>query len=137
MDVNAVAGELGEALKAVPGLHVPEWGSERVHPPFAIIPLPERIDYDGTYQRGKDNYPDVAVLILLANPKQPATRREIAKYAAGSGEHSVKAAIEAGTYTALDTVRVAWAEFSEVRYYAVDYLAAIFHLDITGKGATT
>ncbi|MET9303199.1 hypothetical protein ABZX66_28150 [Micromonospora aurantiaca] len=133
MDLDAVAGELGDALKTI-GLNVPEWGVQRVAPPFGLVPLPERVDFDNTYQRGRDVVPDWPLLVLLANPTKPETRRAIAEYAAGSGPKSVKAAIEDHAYTALTAVRVAWAEFDVVSYAGVDYLAGMFHLEISGEG---
>ena len=135
MDLDAVADELATALKTISGLHVPEWGVQRIHSPAAVIPLPERIDYDSTYGRGSDHFPDLEVIVLVANPTQPAARRAVAEYADGSGAKSVKAAVEAHAYTSCDSVRVAWAEFDSAKYAGTDYLAAIFHLDIVGKAA--
>ena len=135
MDLEAVAVELSAALGTISGLRRPPWGVEKITPPAALILLPERIDFDSTYGRGKDHYPDVPVIVLVGKPNERAARKKVAAYAAGSGAKSVKAAIEARTYTACDTVRVAWAEFDNARYAAVDYLACIFHLDIVGRGA--
>ncbi|WP_422733999.1 hypothetical protein ACN26Y_29870 [Micromonospora sp. WMMD558] len=135
MNLEDVAGELRTALGAITGLRRPPWGVEKITPPAALIALPERIDYDLAYGRGGDRIPDQSVIVLVANPTQPAARRAIAKYADGSGPKSVKAAIEAHTYTACDTVRVEYAEFTPATYAGTEYLAAIFHLDITGKGA--
>lgn len=134
MDLDAVAGELGDVLKAI-GLNVPEWGVQRVHPPFALVPLPDRITFDAGYQRGADRIEDWPLLVLLPNPTKPETRRAIAEYADGSGPKSVKAAIEARTYTSCDSVTATSVEFDVVSYAATDYLAAMFHLDIMGKGA--
>ncbi|MEU5721574.1 hypothetical protein ABZ783_07105 [Micromonospora sp. NPDC047738] len=135
MNLEDVADEISTALKTIDGLRVPPWGVEKISPPAALILLPERIEYDGTYQRGTDKYPDVEVVVLVANPAQPAARRAVAKYADGSGPQSVKAAIEAHEYTSCDVVHVAWAEFADAKYAGTDYLAAIFHLVISGKGA--
>ncbi len=135
MDLEAVAAELATALKTISGLRVPPWGVEKITPPAAIVALPERITYDSTCGRGKDHFPDVPVIVLVGKPNERAARKAIAAYANGSGPQSVKAKVEAHTYTALETVRVAWAEFDTARYAGTDYLAAIFHLDIVGKGA--
>jgi hypothetical protein len=56
-------------------------------------------------------------------------------YCAGSGASSIKAVLEAGTYTAFDTVRVARVEFDVLTIGGTDYLAALFDLDIIGDGA--
>jgi len=133
--VEDVAGELGVALAAVEGLTVAEWGVQRIHPPTALVAMPERVDYDATYGRGSDRFPDWSVFVLVARPTDPVARRAIGEYADGSGAKSVKAAVEAHTYTACDSVRVAWCEFDAVTYAGNDYLAAMFHLDITGQGS--
>jgi len=136
MNLEDVAAELSTALSTISGLRRPPWGVEKISPPAAIIPLPDRITYDFSgYGRGVDRYEDLAVIVLVANPTQRTSRRQVAAYTDGSGAKSVKAAIEAHTYTACDTVRVAWAEFDVVKYAGTDYLAAIFHLDIVGKAA--
>lgn len=135
MNLEAVAGELHTALAAISGLRRPPWGVEKISPPAAIIALPERIDYDSTYGRGSDHIPDVAVIVLVGRPNARTARKQIAAYADGSGPKSVKVAIEAHTYTSCDSVHVAWAEFDTAKYAGIDYLAAIFHLDIVGKGA--
>ena len=135
MNLDDVAAELATALKTIDGLRVPDWGVQKVSPPFALIPLPEQVTYDATYGRGSDRIEDWPVMVLVANPTQPQARRAVAEYAAGSGTKSVKAAVEAHTYTACDSVTVESAEFDVVSYAGTDYLAAMFHLDITGKGA--
>ena len=134
MNLEAVADELAVPLAGI-GLRVPPWGVERITPPAAIIALPERIEFDSTYQRGSDRYPDVPVVVLVGKPEARASRKALAAYADGSGEKSVKAAVEAHTYTSCDVVRVVWCEFDTATYAGIDYLAAVFHLDINGKGA--
>lgn len=133
MNLANVANELRTALDAIDGLTVPEWGVQRISPPAALIPLPERVDYDATYVRGQDLIPDLPVLVLVANPTQPEARRAVAAYANGVGPSSVKVAIEAREYIGF-TARVAWVEFDVVQYAGVDYLAAAFHLEISGEG---
>lgn len=135
MDLEQVAAELAAALATIEGLSVPEWGVQRVSPPAALITLPERVEYDAAYARGADEVPDWTVLVLVARPTDPESRRTIAGYAAGSGPRSVKHAIEAHTYVACGQPRVTSAEFDVVSYAGTDYLAAIFHLAISGEGA--
>lgn len=135
MNLDDVAGELGAALKTIDGLRVPEWGVRKVTPPFVLIPLPDLITFDATYGRGSDRIEDWQLLVLKDRPTTPESRRAIAEYAAGSGPKSVKAAVEGYAYTACDDVRVVSAEFDVVQFDGVDYLAVMFHLDISGKGA--
>lgn len=136
MNLELIAGELALALKTVPGMRVPPWGVKAIQPPAAVIALPERVDYDQTYGRGLDRFPDWPVVVLVGQPEQRASRTRLAKYAAGAGTASVKARLEAYAYTTCDSVSVVWAEPDTAKYAGVDYLAMIFHLDITGKGVT-
>lgn len=127
--------EIGVALSTITGLRVPAWGVENIHAPAAIIALPERIDYDQTYGRGSDRFPDLPVVILVPDGNARLGRKELAAYAAGSGAKSVPAVLRARTWVACDTVRATSAEFDHATYAGGDYLAAIFHLDILGRGA--
>lgn len=137
MNIVDVGDELLEALRAIPGLRVPPWGVKASSPPFAIVTLPERFNYDETKGRGFDSLRDVQVIILLAKGNDRTTRADLAAYADGSGPKSVKQAIDGGTYTACGTVRVTFAEPEVVTYAGVAYEALIFHTDITGRGATS
>ncbi|KXK61954.1 hypothetical protein AWW66_10970 [Micromonospora rosaria] len=134
MNLDAVAEELRAALGTIEGLNVADWGVQRVHPPAALVPLPEAITFDATYGRGSDRIEDWPVLVLVARPTSPEARREIAEYADGSGPKSVKAAFEAYVFTTC-SARVTSADFDVVSYAGNEYLAAMFHLDITGQGA--
>ncbi|MFI6763871.1 hypothetical protein ACIBF5_32600 [Micromonospora sp. NPDC050417] len=134
MNVADIADEVRAALDTIEGLHVPEWGVKRASGETALVTLPEQIEYDTTYGRGTDRIPDLEVIILVPRPTTPEAVRAVAKYADGSGDHSVKAVVEAYAYTACDAVRVASAEFDVATYAGTEYLAALFHLDITGQG---
>ncbi|MEU6387657.1 hypothetical protein ABZ847_29335 [Streptomyces bauhiniae] len=134
MELDAVVAEVRQALGTI-GLSLPEWGVQRIHPPAAMVALPERIAFDQTYGRGSDAIEGLPVLVLVARPTSPEARREIAEYAAGAGPKSVKAAVEAFAFTAADDVTVVSAEFDVVTLAGTDYLAAQFNLDIVGRGA--
>lgn len=134
VDLEQLAVEVGGALSTIPGLTVPAWGVERVTPPAAVIALPEEIVYDATYRRGTDHIEDLPVLILVSRTAVEASRSAIAGYAAGAGAMSVKAAVEAYEYTAADDVRVTSCRFDDVTYASVVYSAAIFRLEISGRG---
>ncbi|RKF24138.1 hypothetical protein [Micromonospora globbae] len=135
MNFDNVAAELRAALDTIDGLRVVEWGVRQVHPPAALIGLPEQISYDLTYGRGTDRVEDWPVMVLLSRPNEPHSRRAIVEYVHGSGPKSVKQAIEAHTYTSCDDVQVVSAEFDVVTFAEADYLAAVFHLNVIGGGA--
>lgn len=135
MNLDDVANEVRTALDTIAGLHVPEWGVQRLSSlPAGLVTLPEQITYDATYGRGADQITGMGVIILVPHPSKPEARRSIAVYADGSGPKSVKAAVEAYAYTSCDSLRVASAEFDVASYAGTEYLAAMFHLDITGQG---
>ncbi len=136
MNLDDVAEELRAALKTIDGLRVPPWGVESVTSPAALVGLPVRIEYDDTWQRGSDRYPDVEVYILAGKPEDRTSREILAPFCAGAGVRSVKQAVESFAYTSCDrqSVRVVSCEFEAVRFAGVAYLAAIFHIDLTGDG---
>lgn len=138
MNLDDVAEELRAALKTIDGLRVPPWGVESVSPPAALVGLPVQINFDETYVRGSDRYPDVEIYVLAGKPDDRSSRRVIAPFVAGSGSSSVKQAIESYAYTSCDaeSVRVTSCEFEAVKFAGVPYLAAIFHVDLTGDGET-
>lgn len=136
MDLEAVCTEIQTALGNITGLRLPPWGVESVEPPAAIIALPDRITYDETYGRGKDRYLDLAVWVLVGAPEDRASRKNLAAYAAGSGDRSVKATLETYAWTTCDSVHCGSCEFGlDAEFAGVPLLAAIFHLDVIGKGA--
>jgi hypothetical protein len=135
VDLEDVSEEIRTALAAITGLRLPPWGVESVEPPAAIVALPESVDFDETYGRGKDRYPDLSVVVLVAAPEDRASRKALAVYADGSGASSVKAVLEAHTWTTCDSVRVTRADFDVLTFAGSTYLGVIFHLDIIGRGA--
>ena len=134
MDLANVIGQLRSALGTIAGLRVPEWGASSISPPAALVLPPERIQYGTTYGAGCDRYPDLWAGVLVANPTSWRAFTELAPYCAGSGPKSVRTAIENYPYTACDpqTVKVTEGEFDVWKYAGIPYLAAIFHIDLTG-----
>lgn len=136
MDLEVVSDEIRLALGGIAGLRRPPWGVEQVQPPAALVALPERVVFDETYGRGKDRYPDLPVVVLVGAPEERGSRKALAAYARGSGPKSVKAVLEAYTWTTCEAVTVTSCDFEAGASFAgTPLLAAIFHLDIIGKGA--
>lgn len=135
MDLYAVAEEIRTTLATITGLRVPPWGVEAVQVPAALVTLPEQVDFDETYGRGKDRYPDLQVVILVGVPEERASLKALAAYVAGSGAKSVKAVLEARAWTTCESVRAVSCDFPRATYAGTPYLAAAFHLDIIGRGA--
>lgn len=135
LNLNTVMDEVAERLDMISGLRVFAYPPPKVTPPAAIVSYPGQITFDATYGRGMDRIPDLSVVIVEGRPTDRGVRERIAAYAAGAGSRSVKAVLESGTYTALDTIRVTGCEFDVVTIAAVDYIAAVFTVDISGRGS--
>lgn len=136
MDLAAVMDEIGASIQGVEGLE----GRTFAYPPptvtgFAgIVSYPDRIDYDQTYGRGMDKITDLPVLIVVGQATDRGARDRVAQYAVGFGPMSVKAAIEAGPHTSFDDIQVKSCEFDVVTIGAIDYICAMFKMDIAGQG---
>jgi hypothetical protein len=134
MDLASVMDQVGDALDTIDGLRVYRWPADNVQPPAAVVAYPTEYRYDETFGRGMDRL-SLPVVVLVGRPSDRAARDRIVGYAAGAGTGSVKAALEAHTYTACDSVRVESVEFDVVSVAGVEYLAATFTNDIAGTGA--
>lgn len=134
MDMNDVADELAARLDTITGLRVSDHPPASVVPPAGIVSYPDRIDFDETYGRGMDRIRDWPVVIVVGKATDRTARTRVYEYAAATGAKSVKAVLESGTYTSFDEIRVASCQFDVVTIGAIDYIAAMFTLDIAGQG---
>lgn len=134
MNLADVMDEIGTALRAIGGLNVFPYNADRVTPPAAIVDWPDEITYDATFGRGSDQQ-TLTLIVVVARMDARSTRGRLAQFLDGSGGHSIKAAVDGGTYTACDSVRVAKAQVAVVSIGSVDYLGATFDVEITGQGA--
>jgi len=134
MLLSAVMDDLAAALETIPKLRAHPYWADRITPPAAVVGWPDPLDYDATYARGADTA-ELPVIVLAGKVDARSARDTLARYADGSGEYSVKAAIEAHNACSYDTARVTRAEFGFSLVAGVEYLAATFYVEITGKGA--
>ena len=138
MILSDVMEEIAARVRTVPGLE----GRTFAYPPpqipggvAGIVSYPERVDYDKTYGRGMDSIVGLPILIVVGQATDRGARDRVAQYAAGSGAHSVKAIVEADPHTAFDDLRVTSCQFDVVTIAAIDYISALFLVDIAGQGA--
>lgn len=134
MKLNDVMDEVAEVLGAITGLRVFGYPPPTVSPPAGIVSYPESIDYDQTYGRGMDRISGLPVLLVVGKATERSAREKVAGWAAGSGPNSVKAVLEAHEWTSCDVLTVTECIFDVVTIAAIDYLAAMFSLDIAGSG---
>lgn len=134
MNLTAVREEIADKLDAISGLRVYAWPNSSSPPPVGVVMLPTRVDFDATFQRGADVV-DIDVVVYVGRTDNRASYDLISAYCAGSGSSSVKAALETGSYSSFDSLRVRDVEFGVVRVAQVDYLAATFGVEVIGDGA--
>lgn len=134
MNLIDVMDELGGALGGIAGLRVFPYPPETVTPPAAIVAWPDSIDYAASYGRGMDRL-TIPIVVVVGKVSARASALLLGEYADGSGARSVKAVVDGGTYTAMDSVTVTAGEFDVVTMAGVDYLAALFEVDVVGSGS--
>lgn len=128
--------EVADRLRTIPTIsgRTYAWPPGTITPPAAIVAYPGPGTYDLSYGRGADRT-EGSCLILLGRPSERSTRDLLTGYADGSGAESVKAAVDGdGDYASCDSVTVTGWDVDIVSVGGTDYLAAVFTLDIVGRG---
>lgn len=137
MDLADVMDQIATQADAIEGLrvHSSPMPPGDITPPALVVSFPESVTFDETYGRGTDRM-SLPLVVVVGNPTERQTRDLVVKYCAGSGASSIKQVLESGAYSAFDLLRVEGIEFDAVSIGGVDYLAAIFTLDIIGPGSS-
>lgn len=123
--------EVAAAAATVTGLRTSTWADKVVTPPAALVDWPDRINYQDV--GGGDRIPDLPLIVVVGSSVQRTAVTKLAAYAAGAGASSIRAAVEGYAYTSCDSVQVLSVEFTTAKIAGVDYLAAIFHIDVYGR----
>jgi len=134
VNIADLMDELGEKLGDIEGLRVFPYSADSFTPPAACVGWPDPLTYDGAMARGMDSL-TLPVWVVVGKFDARTARDALAAYLDGSGDRSVKAALESGPYLACDSVRVATATVDVVVSGAVEYLGAVLQVEITGQGA--
>lgn len=134
-DLAACMDALGVALATIPGLRAHPYEADTVTPPAAIVAWPDTYEFDTVMQRGADRMV-MPVLVVVGRADARTSRDRLAKYVAGDGAQSVKAAIEAYQTPAWYSARVQTVDFDAVTIGGKSYLAATFNIEllVPGKG---
>lgn len=135
MNVAAVMDELATELDTITGLRVFAYPPDKVDPPAAIIGYPEMVDFDVSMGRGTDHI-RFPIFLMVGRLLDRTSRDKLAPFLAGSGASSVKGVLKAAEpFVAMSSVRVASATIEVVTMAGMDYLTAIFSVDVFGPGA--
>lgn len=129
--------ELALALETIDGLRVFPYTADRITPPVAMVGWPDPITYGLTYGKGMDRQ-SIPVWVMVGKADARSARTDLAAYLDGSGEKSIRAAIEdAITYEICHAITVKSATVQTFSIASVEYLGAEFIVDIVGAGSTS
>jgi hypothetical protein len=134
VNIERVMDEVGAALAGIDGLRVHAWPVATVVPPAAVVLFPRQYAYDLTYGRGSDRL-TLPVAVMVGRITERTAKTSMAGFLDGSGDSSVKRAVEHGLYQSLDSVRVTGVDVDVMTMGGVDYWGAVFELDIAGPGS--
>lgn len=133
MNAETVAQELSDRLGTILNGRSTPFAPDTIAPPAGYVFGPETT-YHQSYQNGLTRA-KLSVTVAVARTPLSAAWKALAGYISDTGETSVKACLESGTYTAFDTIVVTRAVVGDVTIGDVTYKGAQFDLDITGSGA--
>lgn len=134
MNLKNLMDEAATVLGTITGLRVFAYPPPTVVPPAAIVSYPDAVEYDQTYGRGTDRITGLPFVLVVGKATDRAARDTVTGWVAGSGATSVKAAMEAHSWTSCDVLTVTKCSFDVVTIASVDYLAAMFEADAIGPG---
>ncbi len=133
MRLDQVMDEIAAVADQIPGLTTYAWPADEISPPAAMVTYPEEISLDTAFQRGTDRW-NGGLIVLVDRVWDRSTRDQISRYTAGDGPESIKAAFYAHDWQACAYVNPRRVTFDVIAVAGVDYLAALFDLDIAGNG---
>lgn len=131
MVLSDVMAALATQIDTIAGLRVYAWPADAVQPPAAVVGFPESYTYDSTMKRGADEL-TLPVWVVVSRVSDRTAATALGAYVDGAGAASVKAVVEAGTYTAMDAVRVTGVEFVPLVIAGADYWSAMFNVFVIG-----
>lgn len=134
MNLDAVMDEVAQALQQITGLRTFAYPPDSLTPPAGYVSYPQSIQFDEAYQRGEDQFVDLAIVLVASRVTDRAARDTVAAWAAGSGETSVKSALEEWGWTACGDLTVTSCEFDVETIAGTQYLTAMFKATVVGPG---
>lgn len=133
MILSDVMDELAARLDTIVGLRVFAFPADNIPAPAAVVGYPETIAFDVSSSRGVDMM-TVPIFLLVGRVTDRTARDVLAPFCDGSGPSSIKAVLATQGYVAMSSVRVASADFQVVSVAGVDYLTAVFTVNVHGPG---
>ena len=134
MNIATAMDDIAAALNGVPklkGRNYPFW-AESVTVPASIVAWPD-INFNTGFRRGMSTV-EVEVFVLCGKVAVKSARDVLAAFLQGSGESSVRAAIDAFDFRDGVEATTARARVEMITVSGVDYLAGIFTVVLNGNG---
>lgn len=126
--------ELAAELDTIAGLRVFAYPTDSVPAPAAVVGYPEKITFDQTMGRGVDKI-TFPIFVVVGRVTDRSARDLLSVYCDGTGAKSVKAVLNAGApWVAMASVRTGDIDFTTVTVAGIDYLTAVFTVDVYGTG---
>jgi hypothetical protein len=122
-------------LKEIPDLRIYDTIPDVIVPPCAIIGQLD-LTFDLNNARGLDSA-NIDVMVVVQRFSERTGQDKLDKYLSGSGEYSIKAAIESDRTLGgiVDTLRVTSAQSGVYQAADVEYLSYRYQVTIYGEGA--
>lgn len=124
MNVNGIMAALKNELLTVPGLNVYSYVPGNPDVPAAVLDFPEEVTYDSTYGRGSDTA-EFPVGLIVGRVDEESARTALGGYMV-----SVKAAVDGNLGGVVDSARVKSASVLRLSFAGVEYLSAIFIVEV-------
>lgn len=132
MIVSDVMDELAARLSSIPDLRVHDMPMGTVSPPAVLIGYPEEIVYGMTGGRGMDQMM-VPVIVVVGRPFERSSKELFSSLTSGDDSAIVRALRTGATTSVLHVARVVRASADVYTIGAVDYLAVVFDVEVTGR----
>ncbi len=126
--------EIAEKLTLFTGVSIFSYPTDSLVPPGGFVGYPERIIYDETYGRGEDIFSNLIVIMASDRTDSESSRDQVSEWTDPTSNNSVKTFLDNESYSSCGGVIVKNAEFEVMSIAKVDYLVAMFELDVTGEG---
>ena len=135
MRLADVMDEVAAVAATVPSLagRTYAWPAEEVSPPAAMVTYPAELDPLVAFQRGTDRW-TAGLVVVVGRVWDRSTRDQMAGYVSGDGAESVIAALFAHDWQECAYCVPVRVTFDAIQIAGVEYMAALFELDIAGNG---
>jgi hypothetical protein len=134
MNLQLVMEEIADKLRAFTGLNVFDYPVDTVTPPAGILSYPDSINYDESYQSGEMTYSNLPVYMVTDRADSKSARNQVSTWTDPHSAESVKAYLDRENYNHCEDVQVVKATFDVMSIAGVDYLVAVFSLEVSGEG---